>query len=235
LPYKKRSGSQYGIQKRRNAAVATMNTKKWGKISYPKGTNPVLVEMKTDGTTSQIEGLGFKKDSDIDSLTEALKKKSENELEQYQKATFTINFPKTRKKPVKFSAVGEQPITPPIIHHSAWPPDERLIEEIKEEMRKNPNRKTASDLEAMTYLNTASSAAPMSEQWNRIYFYLTRNYLKRKGWKKFDGGMDFLDHHKTLSEYDRRQLNELKNQIFRDQQKALRERRKQAKKLRGEK
>jgi hypothetical protein len=231
VTYKKKPSSQYS---RKRSSTLKLKTK-WGEVSYPKGTKPVVVEVKTDSYSSQIDGLGYRKDSDIEKLKKALEKKGKLELENHQKAEFAINFPKTSKKPVKFSVIGEQSITPPVIHHPAWSPPENLVEEIKEEMRKNPNRKTASDTEAMAYLNTASLAAPLSDQLCRIYFYLTRNYLKGKGWKKFDGSMSFLGQHRTLSEYDRRELNKLKNQIFKDQQKVLKERRKEAEKLRKEK
>jgi hypothetical protein len=235
LTYRKRVERRYSPTRRSRSrvATATLKTKKWGKISYPKGTKPLVVEVKGDAS-SQIDGLGFRRESDVEQLKKALEKKGKTELQMHEKADFTIHFPKSKRKPVKFSVVGEQPITPPVIHHPSWPPSEEVVRDIKEEMRKNPNRKTASDLEAMAYLNTASSAAPMSEQWNRIYFYLTRKYLKNKGWKKFEGGMDFLDQHKTLSEYDERELKHLKEWIFRDQQKVLKEREKQAKTLRKE-
>jgi len=207
-----------------------MKTRKWGKISFPKGTSPVVVEVKADGYSSQIEGLGYRNDRDIDIIKKELERKAGGELEKHQKAEITINFPKAKKKPVKFSVVGEQPTTPPVIHHPSWPPPEEVVRDIKEEMRKNPNRKTASDLEAMAYFQTASLAAPLSDEGCRIYFHLTRKYLKSKGWKKFEGSMKFLDQHKTLSEHDERGLKRLKNWIFAQQQKELAERRKTARK-----
>ena len=206
-----------------------MKTKRWGKISYPKGTEPVVVEVNG----SRIDCMGVRKESDVEELRKALEKKGKTELEKHQKADFTLHFPKTKKQPVKFSVAGEQTITSPVVHHPSWPPPENLVKEIKEEMRKDPNRKTASDLEAMAYLQTASLAAPLNDQACRIYFYLTRNYLKGKGWKKFEGDMNFLDQHKTLSEYDERELKHLKGWIFEQQQKVLEERGKQAKALKG--
>ena len=228
MTYRKQTVSQYS---RKKPSVATLKTRKWGKISYPKGTKPVVVEVKTNSSTSQIEGLGYKKESDVEVLKRALEKKGKAELEKHQKAEYTINFPKTKMKPVKFSVAGEQPVTPPVIHHPAWPPQENLVQEIKEEMRKKPNRKTASDLEAFVYMQSASGAGPFDESGYRVTFYLFRKYLVSKGWKKFEGNMAFLNEHKTLSTYDQRSLNRLKEQIFRDQQKVLKEREKQAKTL----
>jgi len=76
-------------------------------------------------------------------------------------------------------------------------------------------------------------AQPISEEWVRIYMHVTRNYLKSKGWKKFDGGMKFLDEYKTLREDDKRELKRLREWIFERQQKDLAERQKQAKKLKA--
>jgi len=216
----------------RGSKVATLKTKKWGTVSYPKGTKPVVVEVKTNGYSSQIKGLGYKKDSDIKVLKKALEQKGKRELEKHQKAEYVINFPKTRRKPVKFIVVGGQAITPPIIHHPSWPPPENLVKEIKEEMRKNPSRKTASDLEALAYMQSASGVGPFDDTGYRITFYLFRKYLKKKGWKKFEGSMAFLNQYKTLSDHDQRMLNRLKEQIFRDQQKILKEREKHSWKLR---
>ena len=241
VPYKGRLHVRYPQKKqtakRGKPASKTYSMKtKWGNIEFPKGLKPVVVEVKSGETKTSLLnvnrfGLGYQKKGDLEKLKEELTKKIQKELPRNEQAEVTLAFPRS-KKTLKFNAVGEQPITPPVIHHPAWPPPENLVEEIKKEMRKTPNRKTASDLEAMAYLNTASLAAPLSDQLCRIYFHLTRKYLKGKGWKKFDGSMSLLDQHKTLSEYDRRELNKLKDQIFRDQQKILRERRKQAKKLR---
>jgi len=229
LTYRKKPGPQYSHP--RKSSLATLNTRKWGKISYPKGTIPVVVEVKADGYSSQIEGLGYRKESDIKAVEEALERKTKSELRKDQKADIAIHFPKSRKNPVNLSVVGEQPITPPVIHHPSWLPPEDLIRDVKEEMAKNPNRKTASNLEAMVYLNTASLAAPLSEQWCRIYFYLTREYLKSKGWKKLEGSMKFLDEYKSLSSHDQRELKSLKDWIFKQQKKILAERRKRAEKL----
>jgi len=236
LTYRRKPKREYSRRKkgisRSGVAVSTLKTRKWGEIYYPEGTKPLVVEVKSDGHSSQIEGLGYEKPLDIETIKKTLEEKAKRELEKHQKAEITLNFPKTRRKPVKFSVVGEQSITPPVIHHPSWPPAEHLVKEIKEELRKTPRRKTASDLEAMTYISTASGAAPLNEQWYRIYCHLTRNYLKSKGWKKFDGSMKFLDDHKTLSRYDQRELSSLKQWIFKQQQKVLKERRKQATKLR---
>lgn len=127
---------------------------------------------------------------------------------------------KVRKKVRK---IVEKPLKPRIIHHIGWPPPDSLIREAKREVGK-PDRKTASDIEALIYLNTASMAAPMTDQWTRIYFHLAYNYLKGKG--KIPEDAEFMTQHKTLSDYDARELRRLKDWIFRQQQKDLAERRK---------
>jgi len=233
MAYRKRSQPQYARRVKRQSKVrlATIRTRRWGEVEYPKGTNPVVVEIKINGA-SQVwkSGLGYKKDAKIPAVKEALKEKAKHELTQDQKAEVAIHFIKGRKGPVKFSVVGEQPLKPRIIHHPSWPPPEAVLEDVRKELAK-PNRKTASDMEAMAYLNTASGAAPFNDQACRIYFYLFRKYLKSKGWKKFKGDMAFLDQHKTLSEYDERELRKLKDWIFKEQQKDMTERLKRAKQI----
>lgn len=120
-----------------------------------------------------------------------------------------------------------RPITPRVVYHHGWEPPRHLVEEIKKKFKQSPNRDTASDLEAIAYLQTASLAGPPSPQYCRIYFYLMRKYMQSKGWKKFQGSMAFLNKHKTLSEVDQRELNRLKEWIFRTQKKDSVQRRKQ--------
>lgn len=235
MSYRRKPRREYSRRKkgssRSGVAVATLKTRRWGEIAYPKGTKPLIVEIKSDGYSSRIEGLGYKKPSDIETIRKRLEEKAESELRRDQKVDFTIYFPKTGKKPTKFSAVGGQLIMPPVIVHASWTPPEWIIEDAKKEAAK-PNRRTASDVEALAYLYGASLSMPLNEQWCRIYCHLTRNYLKSKDWKKSDWSMKFLDDHKTLSRYDQRELSSLKQWIFKQQQKVLKERRKQATKLR---
>jgi hypothetical protein len=206
--------------------LETIKTRKWGEVKYPKGTHPLVVEAKVgDAQVVMKEGLGYRKDQELALIRKALEAKFEKELDVSQKADVTVSFPQSKKAPVKFFVAGEQPMLPKVIHHPSWPPPEEVVADIKEEFRKNPNRKTASDLEAMAYLNTASMAGPMSEKWCRIYFYLTRKYLMKKGWKKFKGGMEFMDGYKTLRPGDERELKHLKEWIFEEQKKELAERR----------
>ncbi len=237
MRYRKRSTSSYSPKRRRSIPLAKVRTRHWGTVSYPQGSKPVVVEIEVDevkGSAPSVifkEGFGYKKDSDLSDIKNALEIKAKKELTKDQKAEVSINFPRTRKKPVKFSVAGEAPLTPRVIHHPAWPPPENLVQEIKKELKSAKRRKTASDLEAMAYLNTISMAAPMSEQWCRIYFHLTYKYLKKKGWKKFEGTMGFLTKHRTLNEHDKRELEKLKAWIFKEQQKDLAERRKRARQL----
>lgn len=246
LPGRLRSGRKgkggLGIGKKKSPSIksksvakSVMNTKKWGKISHPKGSNPIVIEVKTGGTSQLIEGLGISKNADksviqneLAVLQKALEKKCGDELRKDQKAEILIHFPKSRRKPFSFSAVGHQPITAPVIYNPGWTPPDAIVKDIKAEMLKNPNRKTASDLEAMAYLSTASQAAPITEQYARIYFYTARNYLRTKGYKnkKFGKGIEFLDENKSLRPDDQRELRRLKDWIFRQQQKVLCERKK---------
>ena len=112
-------------------------------------------------------------------------------------------------------------LKPLVISHPGWTPPAHVVEAIKDEIAKTPDRKTASDLEAMAYLNTLSSAVPLSEQWARIYFYVSRKYLLSKGQKNFKGSMEFLDECKTLGPDDMRELNHLKDSIFKAQMKDI--------------
>jgi hypothetical protein len=118
---------------------------------------------------------------------------------------------------------SKRTVSPRTIYYPSWTPPEHFVAELKEEMKQNPNRKTASDTEAMVYLSTASMANPMSEEWSRIYFHLFYNYLKRKK-IPINADMRFLSENKTLRNSDRRELERLKKWIFEQQQKDLKER-----------
>jgi len=136
--------------------------------------------------------------------------------------------PKPSRHYAKHRGPRHQPqpqLRPPVISHPGWTPPNHLIEEIKAEFTKTQDRRTASDLEAMAYLNTASSAAPLSEQWARIYFYVSRKYVLGK-FKKIPDGMEFLDECKTLGPDDMCELNQLKDWIFKKQQAELEKARK---------
>ena len=230
MAYRKTAKQQYARHKL--SSLAKIKTKRWGEVHYPKGTKPVVAEVKIAGSEPTVikEGLGYKKPSDIEAIKKAFEKKVKNELAQDQKADVELKFPNDRKAPVRFSVVGEQPLKPRIINYpGGWGPPEGIVEDIRKELQ-NPKRKTASDVEVVAYLSSASLAGPPSEEWVRIYMYMTRNYLKSKGWK-FDGSTKFLDEYKTLREDDKRELKQLRDWIFERQQKDLAERRKQAKKI----
>ena len=148
----------------------------------------------------------------------------------YRKAPKREYSQKRRRAPtaskIKAKRRGEesmQPLRPRVIHYPGWPPPEAVLGDARIELDR-PNRKTASDVEAMAYLSSASLSAPLSDQWCRIYFYLTRKYLRGKGWKNFDA-VKFLDEHKTLREDDERELRRLKNWIYEQQMRDLAERR----------
>lgn len=218
-----------------------MKTRKWGVIKYPKGTRPVVIEAKIEGmigrrpyvrTVVIKEGVGITKETDIPVIIKMLQEKTKNELPADTKAEFSIHFPKTRKKPVKFVAIGGQPLEPRLVLPSGgFDIPEELREDIKKEWKKHPNRRTATDLEAMAHLMSASALGPLDAEHTRIYLYLARKYLKSKGWKNFKGSMAFLNEYKSLSENEKRLLQKLKDHIWKEQQKDLAERRKRARQL----
>ena len=218
-----------------------MKTRKWGVIKYPKGTRPVVIEAKIEGmigrrpyvrTVVIKEGVGITKETDIPVIIKMLQEKTKNELPADAKAEFSIHFPKTRKKPVKFVAIGGQPLEPRLVVPSGgFDIPEELREDIKKEWKKHPNRRTATDLEAMAHLMSASALGPLDAEHTRIYLYLARKYLKSKGWKNFKGSMAFLNEYKSLSENEKRLLQKLKDHIWKEQQKDLAERRKRARQL----
>ena len=241
MGYRRKPKRQYSRSRGSRLRLATLKTRKWGVVTYPKGTKPIVVEVKVEGVADKNpavqtlvikEGLGVKEEAEIPLLVEALKEKAKRELAVDQKAEFSIHFPKTRKKPVKFVAVGEQPLQPRIVLHPlSREISEQLKEDIKKEWEKHPKRKTATDLEAMAYLSSASLVAPLDREHTRIYLHLARKYLKSKGWKKFKGGMAFLESYRSLSDYEKHLLQRLKDWIWKQQQKDLAERRKRAKQL----
>ena len=229
MPYQKQTKKQYQPPR---PPLSSVKTRKWGEVRYPKGSRPIVAEVKVGGSEPTIikEGLGYMKDGDLGLIRKALEIKAKRELAKDQKAEVELKFPTDSKKPVKFSVVGEQPLRPRIIYYPPWEPPEGILEDIRKELQ-NKNRKTASDAEVVAYLSSASLANPPSEQWTRIYMYVTRNYLKSKGWKKFEGGMEFLNEYKTLRPEDERELKRLREWIFEEQRKDLAERERAAKKL----
>ena len=240
MPYRRTATKQYS-QRRRRTRLETWRSRKWGEVKYPRGTQPVVVETKIESlvqgqpATRTIvikEGLGVKKPEEVKAIMKALEIKAASELPADAKAEFSIYLPKTRRKPIKFVAVGRQPIEPRLVlPPGGFDVPEYLREDIKEEWRKHPKRKTATDLEAMAYLMSASALGPFDKEHHRIYLYLARKYLKKKGWKKFAGGMAFLNEYKSLTDYEKHLLQKLKDRIWKLQQKDLKERQKRAKKL----
>ena len=238
--YRRRTGKQYSRKNR--IQLESLKTRKWGVVKYPKGTKPVVIEAKIKGSLGRRgtyvqnivikEGVGITKDTDIPVVIRLLQEKAKNELPADVEAEFSIHFPKTRKKPIKFVAVGGQPLEPRLVLPSGgYDIPEDLREDIKKEWKKHPNRKTATDLEAMAHLMSASAIGPLDTEHTRIYLYLARKYLKSKGWKRFKGSMAFLNNYKSLSENEKRLLQRLKDNIWKEQQRELAERRKRARQL----
>jgi len=196
-----------------------LKTRKWGVVKYPKGTKPVVIETKIEGTIGRKpyvqtvvikEGVGITKETDIPAVIKVLQEKAENELPADAKAEFSIYLPKTRRKPVKFVAVGGQPLEPRLVVPSGgFDIPEELREDIRKEWKKHPKRKTATDLEAMAHLMSASAIGPPDTEHTRIY----------------------LNEHRSLSDYEKRLLQRLKDHIWKEQQKDLAERRKRARQL----
>jgi len=262
VSYRRRAGKKYS-RNRRAVRLESLKTRKWGVIKYPRGTKPVVVEAKVEGmmgrkpyvqTVVIKEGVGITKETDIPAVIKVLQEKAENELPADTKAEFSIYLPKTRKKPVKFVALGGQPLELRLVVPSGgfevpeelredirkeWrkhpnrktATDLELREDIRKEWRKHPNRKTATDLEVMAYLMSASALGPLDTEHVRIYLYLARKYLKSKEWKSFMGSLAFLNEYKSLSNYEKRLLQKLKDNIWKDQQRDLVERRKRARQL----
>jgi len=230
MSYRKQSEKQYQA---RRPPLTIVNTRKWGEVRFPKGSRPIVAKVKVSGQNEPTvikEGLGYKKALDIDNIRAALELKIKHDLAKDQKAEVELAFPTADKKPVKFSVPGEQPLRPRIIYHQGGgEPPEGILNDIRKEFE-NPNRKTASDTEVAAYLSTASLVAPLSEEWIRIYMYVTRNYMKSKG-LKIDGAMAFLNEYKTLRPDDEREMKRLKEWIFDTQKKDLAEKEKQAKRL----
>ena len=79
----------------------------------------------------------------------------------------------------------------------------------------------ACDLEALLYLYPASLAAPMGEQWSRIYLYLGSKVMG----EKFPEDI----RRENLDEYDLGELRDLKRWIYKTKLKARKERQRQGK------
>jgi hypothetical protein len=221
LAYRRRQTGQYQPRK------PTVKAKAGAGRPLPKRAT---VEVRVGDQTVLARDFAYAKEGDLDLIRKALAEKAKKELDLSRRAEVTISFPKSRRKPIRFEVAGGQPLQPRIIHHPSWPPPEELAAEIREEIRKNPKRKTASDLEAMAYLHTASLATPLSDDMARIYFHLFRKYLTKKGWRKFKGtGLAFLDQYKRLEPNEERELKKLKDWIYQTQQRDLEERRRQLK------
>ena len=89
----------------------------------------------------------------------------------------------------------------------------------------------ATDVEALAYLYTASLSGPMPDEYNEIYFYLTRKSLEWQGKKEIP---DFLQEYEKLDDYKLSLLDELKREIWDAQEKAYKERLKKEQKKENE-
>ena len=83
--------------------------------------------------------------------------------------------------------------------------------------------RTATDEEAMWYLSTTSLVVPLLGDWFNIYMYLF------KKWAKIDNrSADFIDEntHNSLQNHEEQMLMRLKDWIYKEQNDAMKERRK---------
>jgi len=105
---------------------------------------------------------------------------------------------------------------------------ERLVVNMELTKGKQP---TGTDAEATAYLYTASLTAPMTEQWTRIYLYVAGKTLS-----EFNKGVELPEDIKvdSLSDYDMRELNRLKEWLYRQRTRARQESEKAERRLRKE-
>ena len=93
---------------------------------------------------------------------------------------------------------------------------ERLAENMKETKGEQP---TGTDAEACAYLNTASLAAPMNNDWSQIYLYVAGKTYSR--WQKNKMPDDIrVD---SLSDQQMADLNRLKEWLYRRRTKVRQE------------
>ena len=79
----------------------------------------------------------------------------------------------------------------------------------------------ATNVETLAYLYTASLSGPMPDEYNEIYFYLTRKSLEWQGKKETP---EFLKEYEKIDDYKMSLLDELKSEIWDAQEKACKER-----------
>ena len=79
--------------------------------------------------------------------------------------------------------------------------------------------RSATDMDALAYLHTASLSQPFNETWFRIY-----NYLFTKLFPELAEAVLGKDAVKELNYYEREELDRLKKWLFREAMKAVKER-----------
>jgi hypothetical protein len=89
---------------------------------------------------------------------------------------------------------------------------ERLAEAMGGVSKKGKPKEEVGDAEACLYLYTASLKAPMSNEFSRVYIYLTAKLMKRKGIKPIDFMQEKLE--KGLTTDEERKLEKLKRDIY---------------------
>jgi hypothetical protein len=69
---------------------------------------------------------------------------------------------------------------------------------------------TATDAEAASYLFTASLSAPIGSDWTQIYLYIAGGEIKNETKTEMPADLKV----EALTDYQRRELNQLKNWIY---------------------
>jgi len=110
--------------------------------------------------------------------------------------------------------------TPIILANTEWMPPEKLLEEVKSERMINGllemakpelKEKTVGDAECLAYLMPHTGRASLYHEWVDIYLYLAGRVLKR--WK-MDKALPEKCKVETLSEYNTKKMNDLKEWIY---------------------
>lgn len=93
---------------------------------------------------------------------------------------------------------------------------ERMLNNMKA-LKNNEENEEATDIEALIYLHTASLANPLAHEWCEIYFYLFKEYLKRKN-KEIPEDLDFVKN-AEINDFQKKLLRDLKRWIWNVQNK----------------
>jgi hypothetical protein len=100
----------------------------------------------------------------------------------------------------------------PVVAHRGW--EDVVTDEMKNniltERLANANSETATDMEAMVYLHTASLATPLGHEMVNVYSYLFSKYYPEQA-KEIGNYTD------RIGENEQRELRKLKDWIYKKQ------------------